>query len=187
MKKEPEILTKAQQKLKRKQAFIRVVKFVLFSCTAGIIQIVAQTILMEVAKAPYWAAYLTGLILSVLYNFTINRKFTFKSANNVPIAMVKVAIFYAIFTPLSTWGGNELTKIGVNEYIVMAGSMIANFVLEFLYDQFFVFRNSINTNELGKKDVSALEKAGEEKDSESPATDEDISKDAEENINKKFY
>lgn len=129
----------------KKKEFVRVVKFTLFSISAGIIQICAFTLMNEVFKWNYWVCYLTALVLSVLWNFTLNRKVTFRSANNIPVAMVKVAVFYAVFTPLSTYGGDLLTQIGWNEYIVLAISMITNFVTEFLYDRFFVFGKSIDT------------------------------------------
>ncbi|AIO18776.1 GtrA-like protein [Candidatus Izimaplasma bacterium HR1] len=79
------------------------VKFFFFSVSAGLIQILSFTILHELFNLIYWPSYLVALILSVLWNFTLNRKFTFKSAANVPIAMMKVTVFYAIFTPLSLW------------------------------------------------------------------------------------
>lgn len=128
-----------------KKELIRAIKFTLFSISAGIIQVLSFTLLNEVLGWNYWVCYLTSLILSVLWNFTMNRKVTFRSANNVPIAMLKVACFYLVFTPLSTWGGDWLTGIGWNEYLVLAVSMITNFVTEFLYDRFFVFGASIDT------------------------------------------
>lgn len=124
---------------------IRVVKFFLFSVSAGVIQTLSFTLMNEVFAWNYWVCYLTALILSVLWNFTLNRKFTFHSANNVPVAMLKVAAFYLVFTPLSTWGGQELTELGWNEYIVLALSMIVNLVTEFLYQKYVVFRGSIDT------------------------------------------
>ena len=96
--------------------------------------------------------YLTALVLSVLWNFTLNREFTFKSANNIPLAMVKVAAFYCVFTPLSTWWGARLTDAGWNEYIVLFGTMAVNLTTEFLYDRFFVFRGSLNTNKRAKRE-----------------------------------
>ena len=128
-----------------KKELFRVIKFTLFSVSAGIIQAVVFALLNELLKLDYWVSYLTALVLSVLWNFTLNRKITFRSANNIPIAMAKVALFYLIFTPLSTWGGNALTGAGWNEYIVLALSMITNFVTEFLYQRFFVFGASIDT------------------------------------------
>ena len=121
------------------------VKFTLFSISAGVIQIGAFTLLNELLQMEYWPAYLIALVLSVIWNFTINRRYTFKSAANVPIAMAKVFGFYLVFTPLSTWLGAEVEAAGVNEYIVLAVTMISNFVLEFLFCKFIVYRNQENT------------------------------------------
>lgn len=130
-----------------KKEFLRTVKFVLFSISAGVIQVASFALFEEVLHWVHWLSYLVSLVLSVLWNFTLNRKFTFHSANNVPVAMAKVALFYLIFTPLSTWWTAVLTGEGVlwNEYLVLAITMISNFVLEYLYDRFFVFRGSIDT------------------------------------------
>ena len=129
----------------KKKEFFRALKFTLFSISAGIIQTVVFTLMNELLQWNYWVCYLPALILSVLWNFTLNRNITFRSAGNVPIAMLKVACFYLVFTPLSTWGGDALTAIGWNEYLVLAVSMITNFVTEFLYDRFFVFGKSLDT------------------------------------------
>lgn len=134
-----------------RQTLIRVAKFVAFSLGAGIIQVLTFTLLNEVFKLDYWLSYLPALVLSVLYNFTVNRRFTFKSANNIPIAMLKVAIYYCIFTPLSTWLGNMAEDAGVNEYIVLAVTMICNMVTEFLVCRFWVYGKSMDTNDLAKK------------------------------------
>ena len=127
---------------------LRTLKFTLFSASAGIIQVLSFTLLNEILHLEYWFSYLIALVLSVLWNFTLNRKFTFKSAANVPIAMLKVAGYYAVFTPLSTWWTDVLTGAGVgwNEYLVLALTMLVNFTTEYLYDRFFVFNNSIDTN-----------------------------------------
>lgn len=131
----------------KKKELLRAVKFTLFSISAGVIQLVAFTLLTEFTGFPYWVNYLTALVLSVLWNFTLNREFTFQSAGNVPKAMLLVAVFYAVFTPLSTLLGDYLTgNLGWNEYLVTILNMLANFVLEFLYDKFVVFRGSIDTN-----------------------------------------
>lgn len=124
---------------------VHAVKFFLFSISAGIIQAISFTIMNEVFKLEYKYGYLIALTLSVLWNFTLNRKFTFKSAANIPIAMTKVFIFYLIFTPLSTWWGDGLTGIGWNSYIVLFGTMITNLVSEFIYTKYFVYKNQINT------------------------------------------
>lgn len=132
---------------------IRTLKFVLFSAGAGIIQTVTFTLLNEFVTDKYWYAYLPALVLSVLFNFTVNRKFTFKSASNVPVAMLKVAAYYLVFTPLSTWWGDFLAESWHwNEYAVLALTMAINLSTEFLYQKFVVFRNSIDTNELAKKE-----------------------------------
>lgn len=151
-------------KLTPKQTAVQVVKFVFFSAGAGIIQFVTFTILNEVLKLEYMFCYLTALVLSVLYNFTFNRKFTFKSATNIPIAMLKVAAFYCVFTPLSTWWGTALTDAGVQEYIVLIGTMLINLVSEYLYCRFVVYRKSMNTNASALKQAKAEEeKLAEEK------------------------
>ena len=131
--------------LSTRQNIIQFIKFTLFSASAGLIQVISFTLLFEFGHLPYWPCYLTALILSIVYNFTVNRRFTFKSTANIPIAMLKVFGYYALFTPLSTWGGNYLTEIGINEYLVLAGSMIANFVTEYLFTRLVVYRNTINT------------------------------------------
>lgn len=131
--------------MNNREELIRAVKFTLFSISAGVIQAVSFALMNELLQWNYWVCYLTALILSVVWNFTFNRKFTFRSANNVPVAMAKALAFYAVFTPLSTWGGDALVAIGWNEYVVLIGTMILNFVLEFLYDRFVVFGASIDT------------------------------------------
>ncbi|MBR3780487.1 MAG: GtrA family protein [Clostridia bacterium] len=137
----------SEQKLTKKQNIIQVVKFALFSASAGIIQIVSFTLLFEVAHLNNTLSYIISLALSVLWNFTFNRKFTFKSAANVPVAMLKVALFYCVFAPLSTWWTHELTALGINEYLIEAGTMLVNLVTEYLYCRFVVYRNSMNTAE----------------------------------------
>ena len=135
-----------------KKEWIRTLKFIGFSISAGVIEIVSFTLLNEFSGMSYWPCYLIALVLSVIWNFTLNRKFTFQSANNVPVAMAKVFAYYCVFTPLSTILGNYLAETaGWNEYLVTALNMIANFVTEFLFDRFVVFRDSIDTNDRAKK------------------------------------
>ena len=142
----------SNQKLSAKETLIQVAKFVAFSMGAGIIQTVTFTLLNELAHLEYWISYLTALVLSVLYNFTVNRRYTFKSATNVPVAMLKVAIYYVIFTPVSTYLGNMAENSGVNEYIVLAVTMLCNMVTEFLVCRFWVYGKSINTNDIAQKE-----------------------------------
>ncbi|MBP5160398.1 MAG: GtrA family protein [Lachnospiraceae bacterium] len=137
----------------KKKELIRTLKFVAISISAGVIEIGVFTLMNEVLSLPYWPCYLTALICSVVWNFTINRRFTFKSANNVPKAMLLVAAFYAVFTPLSTLLGDYLADTLLwNEYLVTGINMALNFVLEYLYDRFVVFRNSLDTNDIAKRE-----------------------------------
>ena len=136
---------------KRKE-ILRVIKFVLFSVSAGIIEIVSFTLLTQLTDWQYWPRYLIALVLSVLWNFTLNRKFTFKSANNVPVAMMKILAFYCVFTPVTTVLGNYLAEdLGWNEYLVTGLNMLMNITTEYLYDRFVVFGKTIDTNDIAKK------------------------------------
>ena len=127
------------------KSFLQMLKFTLFSISAGIIQLAVSEIMYDWIHINYWVSYLTALILSVVWNFTFNRKFTFKSANNVSLAMFLVLVYYAVFTPASTLWENAMEKAGIAGILVTAFSMIVNFVTEFLWQKFVVFRNSENT------------------------------------------
>ncbi len=138
--------------MEKKKETMRAIKFTLFSISAGLVETVVFSVLELLTDSPYWFCYLTALVLSVLWNFTLNRQFTFQSANNVPIAMLKVAAFYAVFTPVTTIGGNYLAEtVGVNDFIVMVITMLLNFVTEYLYDRFFVFGASLDTNDRARR------------------------------------
>lgn len=125
--------------------FVRVLKFVFFSISAGLIEMGSFAFLTECTPLDYWPRYLIALVLSVLWNFTLNRKFTFQSSADVPSSMFKVFIYYLIFTPLSTLLGDYLVKIGVNDYIATGINMALNLVTEFLYQRYYVFKDSIDT------------------------------------------
>lgn len=132
----------------KKKEFWRAVKFTLFSASAGIVEIVSFTLLNELSGWSYWPCYLIALVLSVLWNFTLNRKFTFKSAANVPVAMLKVAAYYVVFTPLSTLLGNWLAEgLGWNEYLVTGINMALNLVTEYYFQRFVVYGKSVDTAE----------------------------------------
>ena len=120
------------------------VKFTLFSISAGIIQI-GSFALLEIFIKDYWIPYLASLILSILWNFTLNRRYTFKSAANVPVAMAKVFGFYLVFTPLSTYLGDLAEGVGTNDFVILIVTMLANFVLEFLFCKFVVYRGQEDT------------------------------------------
>lgn len=136
-----------QAKTDRQEELKRTVKFVLFSISAGAIELGTFTVLYEVLHWEYWVAYLIALVLSVVWNFTLNREFTFRSASNVPVAMLKVAAYYAVFTPVTTLLGKYLEgTCGWDGMIVTLLNMLLNFVTEYLYDRFVVFGKSIDTN-----------------------------------------
>ena len=134
-------------KLSRRQTAWQFIKFTLFSISAGLIQAGAFALLNELTGLPYWPSYLIALVLSVIWNLTFNRRFTFRSSVNMSKAMALVLAYYAVFTPLSTWWGDALTGIGWNEYLVLGGTMVINFITEYLFQSLVVFRGTMNTNE----------------------------------------
>lgn len=134
-------------KRKPKGEFWRAVKFVLFSISAGVIQMTSFALLNELTGWSYWPCYLISLVLSVVWNFTLNRKFTFKSAANVPAAMAKVLAYYAVFTPLSTLLGNFLAEdLLWNEYLVTGINMVLNLGTEYLFQRYVVYGKNVDTN-----------------------------------------
>lgn len=136
---------------------LRFLKFAIFSASAGLIELGCFTLLNEITAWSYWPCYLIALLLSVLWNFTLNRKFTFHAATNIPVAMLKVLAYYAVFTPLSTLLGDYLAEtLQWNEYLVTILNMVINFATEFLYQRFFVFGKSIDSDKSASR--SAEEK-----------------------------
>ena len=146
--------------MKKTSEIWRMIKFALFSMSAGLIEMGSFALLNEFTGWSYWPCYLIALILSVLWNFTLNRKFTFKSATNVPVAMLKVFGYYCVFTPVTTILGNYLAETLLwNEYLVTLINMVLNLATEYLFDRYVVFRETIDTNDLAKKQEA---KASEE-------------------------
>ncbi len=127
-----------------KKQFLQIIKFTLFSVSAGAIQIGSFAV-FEIFIKDYWIPYLASLVLSILWNFTLNRRFTFKSATNVPVAMANIFGFYLVFTPLSTYLGNLAEGNGINDFLILAVTMISNFVLEFLFCKLVVYRGKEDT------------------------------------------
>ena len=152
--------------MEKKTTAMQALKFVLFSISAGLVQVLVDLFFNEVVHLKPHYSYLIALICSVLYNFTINRKFTFKGTSNVPIAMIKVALFYCVFTPLSTWWTKEFTDMGTNEYIILLGTMLTNMITEFLYCKFVVYRKDEKIRKMKEKMIAegyvALEKPVDE-------------------------
>ena len=147
--------------MKRKE-IIRAVKFALVSASAGIVEIVVFTIMNEFTGLRYWPCYLTALIASVVWCFTINRRYTFKSTKNVPRAMAMVFAFYLVFTPATTILGNYLAEtLHWNEYLVTGINMALNLSLEYLYDTFVVYRGEMDNNDIAAKDRAKEQKKAE--------------------------
>lgn len=143
----------------KKKEVIRTLKFVIVSASAGIIELAVFTLMNEFTGLKYWPCYLTALVASVVWCFTINRRYTFQSTKNVPRAMAMVFAFYLVFTPASTILGNYLAEtLHWNEYLVTAINMALNLSLEYLYDTFVVYRNEMDNN-----DIAAKKKAKEGK------------------------
>jgi putative flippase GtrA len=136
-----------------KHEFLRTVKYVLIAASAGIVQIGSFTLMNELIGWDYWLSYLIALVLSVVWNFTFNRRYTFKSASNIPKAMLLVFAYYCVFTPLSTLLEHYLTdRLHWNEYLVTAINMLLNLATEFPFQRFVVFRKTIDTNDLAQKE-----------------------------------
>ena len=147
--------------MKRKE-IIRAVKFALVSASAGIVEIVVFTIMNEFTGLRYWPCYLTALIASVIWCFTINRRYTFQSTKNVPRAMAMVFAFYLVFTPATTILGNYLAEtLHWNEYLVTGINMALNLSLEYLYDTFIVYRGEMDNNDIAAKDKAKEQKKAE--------------------------
>lgn len=160
--------------MSKKQNIMQAVKFALFSASAGIIQVVSFTLLnevvvpniniqneavMKILSSEYGVCYLIALVLSVIWNFTFNRKFTFKSATNIPVAMLKIFGFYCVFTPISTIIGEIVSRSTTwefAEYIILAVTMMTNMTTEFLFCRFVVYKDSMNTNDLAQKEKEKL-------------------------------
>lgn len=131
--------------MKQSREWVRILKVVLFSASAGIIQFGSFTLLNEFTGWKYWPCYLISLVLSILWNFTFNRRFTFKSNANITRAMLLVLAFYAIFTPTTTILGDWLVEdLQWNEYVVTIINMLLNLASEYLYQRYVVYRNRID-------------------------------------------
>lgn len=155
---------------KKKENFIQVLKYTLCAGSAGVIEAASFALLIWLlgltvkdsqsftninflGSEMNWiqiVAQMVSLALSVVWNFTLNRKFTFQSNANVPKVLALAFAFYIPFYPASTlfvgWFAAYLTGAGaivVAGYLPKALAMIANFVLEFVWQKFFVFRDKL--------------------------------------------
>ena len=131
--------------MNKSKEWVRILKFVVFSASAGVIQMGTFALLNEFTGWRYWPCYLISLLLSILWNFTFNRRFTFQSNANITRAMLLVLAFYAVFTPATTILGDWLAEdLMWTEYVVTIINMLLNLTLEYLYQRFVVYKNRID-------------------------------------------
>jgi len=147
-------MIKEKKKSFNKKEIFRAIKYLLFACSAGAVQVISFTILNEVVRWSYWPSYLIALTLSVIWNFTFNRKYTFKTISNITIAMLEITAYYLVFTPLSTLWGEALVGIGWNEYIVLFFTMVINLITEYVFYLFVVYRHRIDSALVCKEKVT---------------------------------
>ena len=127
------------------------IKFTLFSASAGLIQLASFTLLHDVLHLEgHLLSYLPSLVLSVLWNFTFNRRYTFRSDGNIRRAMLLVALYYVVFIALTSWWSDALVSLGMHDWLIEVLNMAVNFVTEFLFQKFVVYRDSIDTNSLAQ-------------------------------------
>ena len=147
------------EKKEKKVEVIRAIKFAIVSASAGIVEAIVFTAINELGDFPYYVNYLTALIASIIWCYTINRKYTFKSDKPVKVILLYAAAFYAVFTPATTLLGSWLTgSLGWNEYVATAINMALNLSLEYLYDTFVVYRNNMDNNDVAKKEREKAKK-----------------------------
>lgn len=124
----------------KNKSVLQAIKFTLFSASAGIVQAVSFALLNNVlGLESYWLSHVPSLVLSVLWNFTFNRKYTFKPTGTVKRDMLLVALYYVVFTPASAWWGEKLVALGLHEWLVEILNMAINFATEFLFQKFVVY------------------------------------------------
>lgn len=145
----------------KRKGVVQFIKYALCAASAGIIQIVLFSILQTVLPKDMgnihfivedmqlgtFIATTVALCASILWNFTFNRKFTFKDAGNVPLAMFLAFLFYVPFYPFQTWYVHTIKTLLSHHINVDGAGIIAeasvmaiNFALEFIWQKFVVFR-----------------------------------------------
>ena len=152
---------KAAKKEKRKTLF-QIIKYAICTASAGLIEFITFTILTKtpilssMANEKVWfftennlawfVATAIALFLSIVWNFTINRKFTFKSAGNVPRAMSLAFLFYVPFFPFKLWFNSYMPEhLGVDSLLIEVITMLINGVLEFCWQKFVIYRKEQDT------------------------------------------
>ncbi len=179
----------------KNQVFLQLLIFTAFMASAGVIQFVTTGLLSTwtgLMKSEeddyYWCAYLAGLVLSVIWSFTFNRKFTFKAASNLPLAMGLVALYYCAFAPLSTFGADAIigawkSAAGENwndnyEMVITAAMMLINFVTEYFWEKFVVFNDGVMAKIERKLHIKHKEKLPAQ--TEEPTAEEELAETSDE-------
>lgn len=131
----------------KKKEYLRAIKFLLFSISAGVIQFVSFALMDLIPDFDYVIKAYIALTLSVVWNFTFNRKYTFRSISNIKVAMFKTFCYYLVFAPLSIHLADiYLVKtLYWNELIVTGCTMLINLITEFLFQRFFIYNNSLDS------------------------------------------
>ena len=130
------------KKMKSNQTKIEAFKFTLISISAGLIQLLSFALLtwaIPIFGGEYGINYVISLLLSIVWNFTINRKVTFKPTKPIALAMLLILGFYAVFTPVTAVIGSYFVKRGAFELLVLGITMVSNLVLEFVYIKYVVY------------------------------------------------
>lgn len=148
-------------KKEKRKGVLQFIKYALCAASAGIIQLALFSILQAVIPQSgktirfivedmdlvTFISTTVALCASILWNFTFNRKFTFKDAGNVPKAMLLAFLFYVPFYPFQTWYVHTIKSLLLGPLSTQASGIIAegsvmviNFVLEFMWQKFVVFR-----------------------------------------------
>lgn len=123
--------------------FTNFYSFLYFSLGAGVIKLVSFLLLSLIDSghgAVLVLAEIVSVVLSGLFNFTWNRKFTFRSTNNIVPGMFLYGLYSLIATPAVASFIVDLTRRGWADWLAKAMKMALHFILDSLYCKFVIFR-----------------------------------------------
>ncbi|MDO5025763.1 MAG: GtrA family protein [Trueperella sp.] len=126
-------------KIKLTETQLQAVKFTLLSGTAAVVEAGSYALFLALDLMPVSWAQAISVALSVLWNFTLNRKFTFKSTGNVPFAMLLVSLFYVAYIPISSVLAGLMDDAGMHPAVIKIIWLLINFVGEFIWWKYVVF------------------------------------------------
>ena len=134
----------AQPRAKTKNGWLQFLQFVVVSLGAGVIEYATFALMTWIVpdnKTMLVAAEVTSVVLSCLFNFTVNRKYTFHSSSNIPLGMLLYGVYYAFLaTPAGVWFLLFLTQGGMHELLAKAVKMLVNFIFDYLFCKFILFQ-----------------------------------------------